>query len=147
MLPPDLDVADALVREFRVAEAWPILESIVADNSLSPEIRSDAYQLLGCIVEIDPSYGDGDECGLSFYRQAVELVPNHLWANYAIVSNYGDAIPQHQDRSAFMKALKALNGRESELLPQDVEIIERQSAKYCAADWANLKDENDEKVA
>jgi hypothetical protein len=66
---------------------------------------------MGTLVRIMPALGDGDECGLSFYKRALELHPGNVWAMLGIVETFGDRFPDHQDTAAFRTAMHGLRQR------------------------------------
>jgi hypothetical protein len=126
-LESDLNDANTLIQHFKLDEAQSLLASILGNETASSNVRADAYYLLGLSVEIDPSRGLEDECGLSFYRQALAENPDHLWANYAIVSTYGLSPPQHQNFELFCDAVRLLSNRSAEL---DSDVV-----KFVAERW------------
>lgn len=119
----DVDRACTLVREYRLDEAESQFQALANDLSLSREDRADCYQMLGVIVEIDPSRGRGDDVGLFYYRKALELVPDHLWASYAIATTYGSSGARHEDFSIFQTAMKNLERRKAELDAKSLRFV------------------------
>ena len=107
----DFEIGEELVERGEYDSAFCFFEAIATDPNQTPPIRADAYTWMGTLVRIMPSLGDGDECGLSFYKRALELHPDHVWAMLGIVETFGDHFPDHQDAQAFRIAMRGLNQR------------------------------------
>ena len=119
----ELDISQGLIESGNFAEAFRKLKKLVLDDKLSTADRATAYQMLGSLVLVCPSLGDEDECGLSYYKQALEFDPNNLWAHYGIVSTLGVHFPDHQDVRSARRSLATIQARIDELPDSAHEII------------------------
>ena len=99
-----IDTATELIATGEYDSAFQILSQTAGDATLAADVRADAYQMLGVLVQISPDLSDGDESGLSHYERALKVSPNHLWAAMGIVSTFGERPYQHRNRSAFLAA-------------------------------------------
>ena len=83
----DFEIGEELVERGEYDSAFCFFEEIATDPNRIPTIRADAYTWMGTLVRILPSLGDGDECGLSFYKRALELHPDNVWAAKRVESS------------------------------------------------------------
>jgi len=118
-----VDRATALVHSGQYHKAYKIARRVAEDHSAPHSVRADAFYLLGVLTEILPQFGCGDECGLSYYKRALELRPDHLWAMYGVVATFGERFPSHQDVEAVRRALDGLMPRIAELPPDAVTTV------------------------
>lgn len=109
------DDASELIATGAYDEAFALLNVVVRNPNYTDDMKAEAYHLLGTLTQIDPAFGEGDECGLSYYLRALQLNPRHLWAAYGVVSTFGPQIPDHQDTNAFKNAMSAVSLRLDEL--------------------------------
>ena len=103
-----LDQAQILMQANEFPEAFAICRSVAYDTNATTNDRADAFQMLGTIVQCTPTLGDTDECGLSYFKRALEIDPEHLWACLGIVTTFGKNFPDHQDVAAVKSALEKL---------------------------------------
>jgi len=96
-------------------KAFQLLCALAYDDTQPPHVRANAFCDLGVLTQIAPQYGDGDECGLSYYKRGLELVPDHLWCLYGVVSTFGETFPAHGDLQAARSALEILSRRLDEI--------------------------------
>jgi hypothetical protein len=99
-----VDMAMDLISNGEYESAFHLLRQAAENTSLGSERRADAYQVMGALVQIVPQLGDGDESGLSFYKCALAIAPDHLWASIGVISTFGDLPYQHKDEAAFLAA-------------------------------------------
>jgi|GEM_PF-6163667 len=109
------DDASELIAKGAYREAFALLKSVVRNPNCNDCVKADAYHLLGALTQIDPTFGDGDECGLSYYQRAIQLNSHHLWAAYGVISTFGPQVPDHQDAGAFEAAMSTVSLRINEL--------------------------------
>jgi hypothetical protein len=129
----DIDTAHELIARHDLVPAFDLLTRVVADPQCAPNVKADAYQLLGVIVIIDPKFGETDEfgssddSGLSFFKRAIELCPDHFSALHGIVLGFGELSCDHQDVGITEYALHKLMQQSSELSRDELKFIERRS--------------------
>lgn len=74
-----------------------------------------------------------DDQPLPYYKRALELSPNHLWALHGVVTTFGDHAPFHQDVAAVKHAIQQLKPRFDELgesAAEEVLRMEQQLERY-----------------
>lgn len=127
----DFHPGEVLMGQGEHEKAFRFFQAIATDLALDARRRADAYTWLGSLVRIDPSLGEGDECGLSFYQRAVELDSDNLGAMLGIAETFGDSIADHQDQASFRRAIAWLlehEGALDERLRSELERIRRKHA-------------------
>src|SRR5262245_55410862 len=112
---PTLDDGMQLFHAGAFHEAFACFQRLALDVAADRAARADAFNLMGVAVLASPDLGVGDECGLSFYRQALELDPDNLGALLNVVATCGDHIPDHQDLELLQLAISGLERRWGEL--------------------------------
>ena len=114
--------AQSLIEQGAYDQSVHLLKQIVADPKCANDAKADALQMLGAMTQVDPT-AVGDDCALPYYKRALELCPNHLWALHGIVATFGDHFPDHQDVAAVKHALEQLKPRLDELGRSGAEVV------------------------
>ena len=105
--------AQQLMVRGQLNEAVTLLKAIVADQTETEDERASAYHLLGTLTRIDPTFGDGDECGLEHFKNAIRIDPQHLESLHGIVDTFGPLPCYHQDVEAAVHAASTLRSMTS----------------------------------
>lgn len=113
--------AESLMAQGQFVEARDLLLQITRSKT-SGDVLADAYHMLGTIVQVLPQFGDGDECGLSYFKRSLDIDPSHVWANVGVLSTFGKRFPDHHDVEAVKNAIVALDDRYN-ALPDDVRSL------------------------
>ncbi len=106
--------AQFLIESAKYDEAAQIIHQVIDDSNATINERADAFQLLGLLAQVNPA-SIGNDNAFSLYKQALELLPDHIWSLMGVVMTYGNHAPNHQYYNAFESAMNKLLNRLGEL--------------------------------
>jgi tetratricopeptide (TPR) repeat protein len=119
--------AHFLIESAKYDEAAQIIHQIIDDSDATINEKADAFQFLGLLAQIYPASINDDDA-FSYYKQALELLPDHLGSLMGVVTTYGNHFPDHQDYNAFESAMKKLLKRIDEIDENAVDEIVKRKA-------------------
>jgi hypothetical protein len=125
-----IEMATKLALSGDFGKAFEMLKWYAKQETTARWDKAVAFQGMGGLVQCDPSLGDGDECGLSYYKRALAHDPENLWALHGVVTTLGRNVPDHQDLEAVRSALDKLLPRLNELPESAQEWIEKKKALF-----------------
>jgi hypothetical protein len=138
----DFQVGERLAEQGEYEKAFRFFQRVATDSNQNAACRADAYVWMGTLVRAEPRLGEGDECGFSFYRRALDLDPDNLWAMLGVADTFGDYVPDHQDKAAFRRAMQWLTQHWDSLderVREDVIRIRTRNASILDANPAGEK--------
>lgn len=117
------DNAKSLFDSGDYLKAFEAFTNIVNNPISSKEEVSDAYNMLGVLVLIDPTFSPNDESGFIFFAKSLEYNPHNADALINIIGGFGTSVSSHRDIKMLDFALERL--KESPILinKQDEKMI------------------------
>jgi len=114
-------------------ETFKVLAEMIATPK---EIRADCFNMMGAIINAFDPYidADSDESGLTYFRKAIDLQPNHVGALLNIVENFDPkrSFPSlHNDSDAFqLAARRLLTELATKLTNADIDRVKLRVEQY-----------------
>jgi hypothetical protein len=86
--------------------AFECYQSISENTDNNKAIRSEAFNMMGAILNIN--YGYSDYSDYSFFKRAIELDPHNIDAHFNIIMSYGEGYNFHSDAEGFISSYRYL---------------------------------------
>lgn len=112
--------------------AFEVFKRLSEDISTSSQDMSDALNMMGVVLNIEPSlavHNEFDE-SISYFKQSLQHNPSNLGALLNIVENFGNSYGQHADFELFDFCYTNLKKMVDELSVLDIEMIENKYLIY-----------------
>lgn len=125
-----LEVAHEYLKGYRFNLAFEAFKEIAGNESHDSITRSEAYNMMGVIVNGFLVLPD-DEVGLEYFRRALELDPNAIGVLLNIVNTFGVGPSMHLDEPLFKRVYdRLLEDFVSEIPVDELILIKKKYAEF-----------------
>jgi len=105
----EYNIADKLFDSGNYLDAFEIFKKISKSNHVSNFEISDALNMMGVIILIDPNIDPEDESGFKYFSKSIDFNPENIDALLNIIGGFGLAVNNHRDTEKLNLAINTIH--------------------------------------
>jgi hypothetical protein len=121
----EYELAEEIYNSGDFIKAFESFKYITENNLSSDDEKSDAFNMMGVIVQIDTRVDNNDESGLEYFAKSLDFNSQNTGALLNIIGGFGLAVNNHKSIEMLDLAIRTLEENHYDFTKGDQEMIAR----------------------